>query len=109
MINALPIEELAGSNRFPVPDPPPSSSEELHVNDSKNGSSCSSSCLRGSKTLGTMSMGPRVKMRQAGAVAKKCVDEIQDRLTSIGPLIGKAFGYGFLYCDQDMQKRLHQR
>ena len=43
VISALPIEELAGSNRFPanVPDTPPS----------KNGSSCSSSCLRGSKTL----------------------------------------------------------
>ena len=103
VINALPIEELAGSNRFPanVPNTPPSSPEELHVKDSKNGSSCSSSCLRGSKTLENVSMGPRVKMRQTGAVAKKCVDEIQDRLTSIGPLFGKAFGYGFLYCDQD--------
>ena len=36
-------------------------------------------------------MGPRVKMRQTEAVAKKCVDEVQDRLTSIGPLLGKAF------------------
>lgn len=31
---------------------------------------------------------------------KKCVDEVQDRLTSIGTLLGKAFGYGFLYCEQ---------
>ena len=45
-------------------------------------------------------MGPRVKMRQTEAVAKKCMDEVQDRLTSIGTLLGKAFGYGFLYCDQ---------
>ena len=28
------------------------------------------------------------------------MDEVQDRLTSIGTLLGKAFGYGFLYCEQ---------
>ena len=28
------------------------------------------------------------------------MDEVQDRLTSVGTLLGKAFGYGFLYCEQ---------
>ena len=105
VINALPIEQMAGSNWFPayVPDTPPSSPEELYLKSSKNGSSCSaetSTSYEMIQNLENMSIGPRVKMRQTGAVAEKCFDEVQDRLTSIGPLLGKAFGYGFLYCDQ---------
>ena len=104
MINALPIEQIAGSNRFPanVPDTPPSSPEQSHLKNSKNGSSRSAETSTSFETienLENMSIGPRIKMRQTGDVAEKCLDEVRDRLTSVGPL-GKAFGYGFLYCDQ---------
>ena len=51
--------------------------------------------------LENMSMGPRLFMRNTGAVARKCVDEMQELLTSRGCLLGKVFGYGFLYCEQD--------
>lgn len=49
------------------------------------------------KNLENMLIGPGVKMRQTGAVAEKCLDQVQDQLTSIRPLLGKTFGYGFLY------------
>lgn len=105
VFNALPIEQMAGSNRCPanVPDIPPSSPEELNLKNSKNGSSCSvetSTSFETIENLENMSIRPRVKMRQTGAVAEKCLDEVRDRLTSIGPLLGKTFVYGFLYCDQ---------
>ena len=56
------------------------------------------------ENLESVSMGPRLKMRQSGAVAKRCVDEVQDRFTKSGSLLGKAFGNGFLYCDQGRQE-----
>lgn len=106
IINGLPIEEMARTKEFPanVPDTPPSSPKESKQ--PHNVSPCSAETKTPFETLENLesvSMGPRLKMRQSGAVAKRCVDEVQDRFTSSGSLLGKAFGYGFLYCDQMRQ------
>ena len=107
MINGLPIEEMARTKEFPanVPDTPPSTPEESKQPD--NVSPCSAETKTPFETLENLesvSMGPRLKMRQSRAVAKRCVDEVQDQFTSSRSLLGKAFGYGFLYCDQGRQE-----
>ena len=51
--------------------------------------------------LGNISIGPRLKIKRAGIVAKNCLDALKEQAS--GCDLGKVFGFGLLYCDQDDQ------
>lgn len=66
VISGLPIEQMAGRNRFPanVPYIPPSSPEDLPLKNSKNTSSCSAETNISIETIENLknrSMGLHVK------------------------------------------------
>jgi len=50
------------------------------------------------------SIGPRLFVRRAGAIAKTCIDSLREDQTS-GSDIGKLFGYGLLYGPDETHKQ----
>ena len=49
-------------------------------------------------------MGPRLKVKQAGSVANKCLAVLQKELTANATDLGKVFGYVLLHCPKENQK-----
>lgn len=109
MINHLLIKEMVRRNEFPanVPDTPPPSPEELKKPNVSPHCPEMKTLFETLKYLEYVSMGPHIKMRQTGTIAKKCLDEAQSQFSLSRCLPGKAFGYGFLYCDLGLHLRYH--
>ena len=98
MINSIPIDEMAGRSQFPAmfPETPPTSPETDCVQSLEADSPFATAAK-----LERLATGPRLKVKQAGAVANNCLDVLQEQSKCCD--LGKVFGYGLLYGEQQKQ------